>query len=294
MTNPSYHLLNFVAVGGVSGWTLPFWCHMFALTLTGVVREWLENLPDGQIKSWNDLVAKFSQHFSHQKKHTHDPSEILDVVMCDSDSIEDFISRFNDESLNIGGISEDMLRGAFRKNVRSNTLIRCLTGKDGMLKAWDDIMSAAKLFARTEKTLGSKSPKQTPKVEFQNPQPNRQAKGTIWSGLQPVADNSKKFDARSMIGGRVSGYKRQQLDDEEWKNEPAIFPRVKGGPCSKSQLIITALVGHYHSQYVFFDTGSTSDIMYEQCFKQLDEEDKARLKPIHAPVSGFGYEVMHP
>ncbi|XP_076961061.1 uncharacterized protein LOC143637591 [Bidens hawaiensis] len=34
--------------------------------------------------------------------------------------------------------------------------------------------------------------------------------------------------------------------------------------------------------------------MYEQCFEQLDEEDKERLKPIHAPVSGFGGEVMHP
>ncbi|XP_076930080.1 uncharacterized protein LOC143594727 [Bidens hawaiensis] len=130
MSNPSDHLLNFVAVGGVSGWTLPYWCHMFALMLTGAAREWFEKLSDGQIKSWDDLVAKFSQHFSQQKKHTRDPSEILDVVRRDNESIEDFISRFNDESLNIRGISEDMLRGAFRKNVRSNALICCLTGKD--------------------------------------------------------------------------------------------------------------------------------------------------------------------
>ncbi|XP_076958842.1 uncharacterized protein LOC143634708 [Bidens hawaiensis] len=34
--------------------------------------------------------------------------------------------------------------------------------------------------------------------------------------------------------------------------------------------------------------------MYEQCFEQLDEEDKVRLKPIHAPVCGFGGEVMRP
>ncbi|XP_076909549.1 uncharacterized protein LOC143566823 [Bidens hawaiensis] len=34
--------------------------------------------------------------------------------------------------------------------------------------------------------------------------------------------------------------------------------------------------------------------MYEQCFEQLDDEDKERLKPIHAPVSGFGGEIMHP
>ncbi|XP_076960103.1 uncharacterized protein LOC143636378 [Bidens hawaiensis] len=95
-------------------------------------------------------------------------------------------------------------------------------------------------------------------------------------------------------GGHKVGGKRRESSDEEWKNEPVIFPRIKGGPCNKNPLIITALFGHYRSQYVFFDTGSKSDIMYEQCFEQLDEEDKERLKPIHAPVSGFGGEIMHP
>ncbi|XP_076914733.1 uncharacterized protein LOC143573832 [Bidens hawaiensis] len=88
--------------------------------------------------------------------------------------------------------------------------------------------------------------------------------------------------------------KRRDYEDEEWKSEPVIFPRIKGGPCNKNPLIITAEFGHYWSQYVFFDTGSTSDIMYEPCFEQLDDEDKERLQPIHAPVSGFGGEIMHP
>ncbi|XP_076936517.1 uncharacterized protein LOC143603660 [Bidens hawaiensis] len=157
MSDPSDHLLNFVPVGGVNGWTLPYWCHIFALTLTEATREWLEKLPDGQIQDWNDLMAKFSQHFSQEKKHTRDPSELLDVVRRNNESIEDFISRFNNESLNIGGISEDMLRGAFCKNVRSNELISTLTGRDGMPKTWNDIMSAAKMFARMEKTLGNKN-----------------------------------------------------------------------------------------------------------------------------------------
>ncbi|XP_076903428.1 uncharacterized protein LOC143558482 [Bidens hawaiensis] len=94
-------------------------------------------------------------------------------------------------------------------------------------------------------------------------------------------------------GQQISG-KRKEFEDAEWKNETVIFLHVKGGPCSKSPLIITALFGHYRSQYVFFDTGSTSDIMYEQCFEQLEEDDKERLRHIHAPVSGFGGEIMHP
>ncbi|XP_076913284.1 uncharacterized protein LOC143571840 [Bidens hawaiensis] len=201
MIDPSDHLLNFVAVGGFSGWTLPYWCHMFALTLTGAAREWFEKLPDGQIKSWDDFVAKFSQHFSQQKKHTRDPSETLDVVRRNNESIEDFITRFN-ESLNIGGVSEDMLRGAFWKYVKSDELIWTLTRRDGMPKSWDEITTAAKLFGRTQKTLATNNRRQNLKVEFQTPRPNKQAKGTIWSSLQPSAEASKSFDARSLIGNK--------------------------------------------------------------------------------------------
>ncbi|XP_076944050.1 uncharacterized protein LOC143614521 [Bidens hawaiensis] len=202
MTDLSDHLQNFAAVSGVSGWTLPYWCHMFALTLRGAAREWFEKLPDGQITSWDDLVKKFSQQFSQQKKHNRNQSEILDVVRHDNESVEDFITRFNDESLNIGGISKDMLHGAFRKTVKCDALIRTLTGRDGMPKECDNIMTAAKLFARIEKTLGYNNSKQKFKVEFQTPRPNKQAKGQIWSRLQPNTGVSKPFDARSLNGNK--------------------------------------------------------------------------------------------
>ncbi|XP_076932711.1 uncharacterized protein LOC143598361 [Bidens hawaiensis] len=202
MTDPNDHLLRFEEVGGVSGWTLPYWCHIFALTFTGAAREWFEKFPCGKITSWKDFVEKFSQHFSQQKKHTRDPSEILDVTRRNNESIEDFITRFTNESLNIGGVSEDMLRGAFCKNVHSDALIRTLTGRDGMPESWDEIMKASKLFARPEKTLSSSSQKQSPKIEFQTPRPNRQAKGPIWSRLQPSAEAHKPFDARSLIGNK--------------------------------------------------------------------------------------------
>ncbi|XP_076941289.1 uncharacterized protein LOC143610793 [Bidens hawaiensis] len=172
------------------------------INITGAAREWFEKLPDGQISSWDDLVKKFSQQFSQQKKHTRDQLEILDVIRRDNESVEDFITRFNDESLNIGGISKDMLRGAFCKNVRCDALIRTLTGRDGMPQEWDDMMTATKLYARTEKTLGYSNSKQKLKVEFQTPRPNKPAKGPIWSRLQPNTEVSKPFDARSLIGNK--------------------------------------------------------------------------------------------
>ncbi|XP_076920428.1 uncharacterized protein LOC143581551 [Bidens hawaiensis] len=220
MTDPSDHLLRFEAVGGVSGWTLPYWCHMFALTFTGVAREWFKKLPCGQIKGWKDFIEKFSQHFNQQRKHTRDISEIMDVERRNNESIEDFITRFNNESLNIGEVSEDMLRGAFRKNVHSDALIRTLTGKDGMPESWDEIMTTPKLFARTEKTLGSSNQKQLPRVEFQTTRPNKQAKGTIWSSLQPTTEQPKQFDAISLIGNKNKRNFPTQSSNSSWTQLP--------------------------------------------------------------------------
>ena len=36
------------------------------------------------------------------------------------------------------------------------------------------------------------------------------------------------------------------------------------------------------------------DIIYEQCFKQLDPEDKARLEPVDFPLTGFCNEAVFP
>lgn len=46
------------------------------------------------------------------------------------------------------------MRAAFRQNVRCDDLIHNLTGRDGMPQSWDAIMTAARRYARTEKTLG--------------------------------------------------------------------------------------------------------------------------------------------
>ncbi|XP_076888699.1 uncharacterized protein LOC143539203 [Bidens hawaiensis] len=122
--------------------------------------------------------------------------------------------------------------------------------------------------------------------------------GKPGNGKAPTRDSQgprkkqvKNLNVHMIQGEHKVGGKRRESNEEEWKNEPVIFPRIKGGPSNKNPLIITALFGHYRSQYVFFDT---SDIMYKQCFEQLDEDDKEILKPIHALVSGFGGEVMHP
>ncbi|KAI3762777.1 hypothetical protein L1987_53218 [Smallanthus sonchifolius] len=75
----------------------------------------------------------------------------------DNESIDDFITHYNMEALQIGGVSEDFMKVGFIQGARSKELIRYLTGRDGMPKTWSEIMTATKIFAWTEKALSNQS-----------------------------------------------------------------------------------------------------------------------------------------
>ncbi|KAJ0667938.1 hypothetical protein HanPI659440_Chr17g0683291 [Helianthus annuus] len=57
------------------------------------------------------------------------------------------LPRFNKEALEIGGVSEDLMRASFRCGIRCADFIHTLTGPEGMPISWDKIMSAAKVYA---------------------------------------------------------------------------------------------------------------------------------------------------
>ncbi|XP_076939120.1 uncharacterized protein LOC143607632 [Bidens hawaiensis] len=161
---------------------MALWCHIFTLTLVGAARAWFERLLDGQITSWEDLAKKFTQQFSQQRRHISDTADILNVVRKDNETLEDFITRFNQEGLNIGGVSEELLRAAFRQNVKCDDLIRNLTGRDGMPQRWNDVMTAAKRYARMEKSLGKELAKNDARNDINRARQGKRI-SSVWSRL---------------------------------------------------------------------------------------------------------------
>ncbi|KAI3807946.1 hypothetical protein L1987_23884 [Smallanthus sonchifolius] len=220
--DPDDYLNGFYTAGGVEGWTLPVWCHMFVQTLTCAARACT----------------------SASNAHTKDAGDIMYIRRRDNESIEDFITRYNKEALQIGGVSEDLMKVGFTQGARSEELIRCLRGRDGMPKTWSEIMTASKIFARTEKALSNQ--RVTEKMERGDGNPNKHR----------------------------GPHKRPGEQAEAWREQQVIFPRIKGGLTQKRSLVIKALMGYYHSKCVYIDSGSSTDIMYEQCFRQLNVEDQ--------------------
>ncbi|XP_022003908.1 uncharacterized protein LOC110901385 [Helianthus annuus] len=86
----------------------------------------------------------------------------------------------------------------------------------------------------------------------------------------------------------------KRAQDDSWRERQVVFPVVRGGPRERRPIVIPGVFGHYQTYYIFIDPGSTADIIYEQCFNQLDQEDKARLEPVDYPFTGFCNEAVFP
>ncbi|XP_021971866.1 uncharacterized protein LOC110867027 [Helianthus annuus] len=132
---------------------MPMWCHLFVQTLTGAARAWFDSLSAGKIKPWIDFQEQFLAHFSQQRRYRRDTSKVMDIWRRENEGLEDFITRFNKECLEIGGVSEDLMRAHLKKAIRCDSLIRTIMGRDSMPKEWDKLMAAAKVVARTEESL---------------------------------------------------------------------------------------------------------------------------------------------
>ncbi|XP_022041366.1 uncharacterized protein LOC110943944 [Helianthus annuus] len=153
LTDPDDHLQVFNGAGATGGWNLPTWCHLFAQAFIGAARVWFDSLPAGMIKSWIDFRDKFLAHFSQQRRHTRDPADCLNIWRKGHESMEDFITRYNKECLEIGDVGEKMMCAHFMRAVKCDDLIKRLKGRDGGPKDWETFIEATKTIAQTDKQL---------------------------------------------------------------------------------------------------------------------------------------------
>ncbi|XP_035830036.1 uncharacterized protein LOC110906998 [Helianthus annuus] len=315
LTDPDDHLQVFKGAGATGGWNLPTWCHLFAQTFVGAARIWFDNLPAGKIKSWVDFREKFLAHFSQQRRHARDPGDCLNIYRKDYESVEDFITRYNKECLEIGDIPEKMMRAHFMRAVKCDDLVKRIKGRDGGPKDWETFIEAAKTIAQTDRQLTGDdhhtghltddcfSLKQEIERALRDGKLGHLVKGGKRDYRQiqrrdEGPDNKKlrKLETHMVQGGprrpRKNYNKRAQ--DDSWREKQVVFPVVRGGPREKRPIVIPGVIGHYQTDYIFIDPGSTADIIYEQCFNQFDQEDKARLEPVDYPLTGFCNEAVFP
>ncbi|GKC74452.1 reverse transcriptase domain-containing protein [Tanacetum coccineum] len=96
-----------------------------------------------------------------------------------------------------------------------------------------------------------------------------------------------------MISGNTSK-KRPHKQSEQWSSNEISFPSMLGCQLADSPIILEALIEGFLVQRIYVNGGSSSEVMYEHCFRNLGAETKAKLKESRTPLVGFSGEVSYP
>ncbi|GKD69618.1 hypothetical protein Tco_1323708, partial [Tanacetum coccineum] len=87
--------------------------------------------------------------------------------------------------------------------------------------------------------------------------------------------------------------KRPREQSEQWMSNEISFPSISGFQLVDSPIILEALIEGFQVHRIYVDGGSSSEVMYENCFRNLRAEIKAKLKESRTPlVSHSPYNVI--
>ncbi|KAK1436630.1 hypothetical protein QVD17_02412 [Tagetes erecta] len=146
LDDPDQHLFEFFGAAQIQGWTMPVWCKMFVQTLADAARVWFDNLPAGSIDSFADLQRLFVKQFSQQRKTVKAITEIHNIKRFDAESLEQFLIRFNKESMQIQGASDQLRISGFCHGVRSVQLVEKL--HEDLPQTMEVLMDRARAFVK--------------------------------------------------------------------------------------------------------------------------------------------------
>ncbi|GJV27864.1 hypothetical protein Tco_1384312 [Tanacetum coccineum] len=79
--------------------------------------------------------------------------------------------------------------------------------------------------------------------------------------------------------------------DGPWMDNEISFPSVIGCQLVDSSIILDALIKGFQVWRIYAHGGSSLEVMYEHCFRNLGTEIKAKLRESRVPLVGFSEEV---
>ena len=88
-------------------------CKAFPLYLEGKARGWFQKLPSGSIGSFEELVQQFYSRFFQRKKFTKTVADLMNIRQGRDESLQAYVDRFNDESLQVESRSDQVVISAF-------------------------------------------------------------------------------------------------------------------------------------------------------------------------------------
>ncbi|GJS47295.1 reverse transcriptase domain-containing protein [Tanacetum coccineum] len=325
--DPDDHLSIFSTAAEQEKWPMPVWCKMFRQTLSGSARNWLDSFDPKSVDGFKELSNKLLEEFSQQKRQSqsavpnHGANEIRYINQSK-------LHLF--QSTHIKGVPPVLTISAFMHGRGHPKLDKKLNDK--IPKTIDEMwersaskagwsknqngsrnrghgrgqgrsMGTCALYAREEGfTPLTKTPNEILAMDNVNFPPPPPIVGN------PEKQNMNKFcDSHQDRGHNTNdcyhlkkqteeaGYHKRTYERVGHGMDNAIaFPSVPGYQLMNCPVVIDAMIEGFRVRRIYVDGGSSLEIMYEHCFRNLDYRTRSRLKESRIPLVGFLGEVNYP
>ncbi|GJW23967.1 reverse transcriptase domain-containing protein, partial [Tanacetum coccineum] len=94
---------------------------------------------------------------------------------------------------------------------------------------------------------------------------------------------------------RSQGYRKRPYERvEHWMDNAITFPSVPRYQLMNCPVVVEAMIEGFRVRRIHVDGGSSSEVMYERCFRNLSYQTRSRLRESRIPLVGFSGEVSYP
>ncbi|GKA26961.1 hypothetical protein Tco_0713129 [Tanacetum coccineum] len=94
---------------------------------------------------------------------------------------------------------------------------------------------------------------------------------------------------------RSQGYRKRPYERvEHWMDSAITFPSVPRYQLMNCPVVVEAVIEGFRVRRIHVDGGSSSEVMYEHCFRSLSYRTRSRLRESRIPLVGFSGEVSYP
>nr|GFA65379.1 reverse transcriptase domain-containing protein [Tanacetum cinerariifolium] len=311
------HLSIFSAASEQEEWHMPVWCKMFRQTVSGLARNWFDSLDPKSVDGFEELSNKFWEEFSQQKMYDKDPTEIHGIKRKPNEGLQAFMDRFKAENAHIKGVPSVLRIYTFMHGHGHPGLAKKLNDK--IPKTIDEMWERVRAFIEGETTADTTEVIRSPRWE-------KNASKARWSEGQNVSRNrghrrgkegawghergssGERYQARwpkeqglsqknekviNMV--RSQGYRKRSYERvEHWMDNAITFPSVPRYQLMNCPVVVEAMIEGFKVRRIHVNGGSSSEVMYEHCFKNLSYRTRSRLRESRIPLVGFSGEVSYP
>jgi len=152
--DPMEHVTSFNTRMTVVGAADSLKCKLLAETFSDAALQWYISLPRFSIVSYQDMFRKLSQQFSASRHLKVSSNSLFSVRQGQSESLQNYLSRFNDSTIKVPNPNQELFVGAFQNGLRAGQFNESLAQKP--TDSMEEIMARAVCFIKGEESNAEK------------------------------------------------------------------------------------------------------------------------------------------